>query len=195
VGSLLPQPAGVTPNGDCATVAMSDNVMGTVHSAVFDRLRNSLTSAIVKWVIPAIVVAIVGVPTTHAHEACGGSDAKYYDEGVIFYLKKAGVPYRRMRGSGLCVHERYSSQLKAAEQELDRYFPQIAHKPKDACEERALVEWARREKLRFELRPAFNERNQPSGKIFLVRSFTHEELVANREKLERLAPIGATCRR
>jgi hypothetical protein len=176
---------------------MSDKAMDkdTVRSAMLDGLRNTRTSAIVKWVIPAIVVVIMGMPVTYAREACGGSDAKHYDEGLIFYLKKAGVPYRRMRGSGLCVHERYSSQLKAAQQELDRYFPQIAHKPKDACEERALVEWARREKLRFELRPAFDQRNQPSGKIFLVRSFTHEELVANREKLERLAPIGATCTR
>lgn len=148
-----------------------------------------------KCVIPTVVVAILSVPVANAREACGGSDAKFYDEGLIFHLKKAGVPYRRVHGSGLCVNERYSSQLKAAEQELDRYFPQIAHKPKDACEERALVEWARREKLRFELRPAFDERDQPSGKIFLVRSFTHEELIANREKLQRLAPIGATCRR
>ena len=53
--------------------------------------------------------------------------------------------------------------------ELERYFPQIAHNPKDSCEERALAEWA-------------------------IRSFTREEMIANREKLDRSAPIGATCK-
>jgi hypothetical protein len=100
-----------------------------------------------------------------------------------------------MHRSGLCVAEKHSSQLKAAERELERYFPQIAHKPKDSCEERALVEWAQRENLRFDLRAAVDMRNQPTGNLFLLRSFTQEEMIANRQKLEQSAPIGATCRR
>ena len=121
--------------------------------------------------------------------------SSFYDEGLIFHLTKAGVPYRRMHGSGLCVDEKYSTQFKAVERELERYFPQIAHKPRDSCEERALVEWAQREKLRFDLRPAFDMRNQPTGNLFLLRSFTNEEMVANREKLDRSAPVGATCKK
>jgi hypothetical protein len=140
------------------------------------------------------IVLSVSASTVHAKEICGGLDAKFYDEGLIFHLSKAGVPYRKMYGSGLCVDEKYSSQFKAAEREIDRYFPQIAHNPKDACEERALVEWAQREKLRFDVRPALNSRNQPAGNLFFLRSFTSEEMASNREKLDWSAPIGATCK-
>jgi hypothetical protein len=148
-----------------------------------------------KTVASIALVAAMGLPTAHATEVCGGSDAKFYDEGLIFHLSKARVPYRKMHGSGLCVDEKYAAQFKAAERELERYYPQIAHNPKDSCEERALVEWAIREKLRWDLRPAHDMRNQPAGKLFFIRSFTQEEMVANREKLDRFAPIGATCKK
>ena len=148
-----------------------------------------------KGVVLVAVIALMGLTMARAKEYCGGSDAKFYDEGLIFYLSKAGVPYRKMYGSGLCVDEKFAAQFKAAERELERYFPQIAHNPKDSCEERALVEWATREKLRFDLRAALDMRGQPAGNLFLLRSFTHEEMVANREKLDRLAPIGATCKK
>ena len=142
-----------------------------------------------------VLVAALGSSSALAREECGGSNAKYYDEGLIFYLTKAGVPYRRMDDFGLCVDEKYSTQFKAAKRELDRYFPMLASKPKDSCEERALVEWAQREKLRFELRPSFDIQNRPAGHMFLIRSFTKEELAANREKLDRSAPVGATCKK
>jgi hypothetical protein len=129
-----------------------------------------------------------------AKQACGGSDAKYYDEGLIFHLSKAGVPYRRMDKSGLCVDEKYASQLRAAERELERYYPQIAHNPKDSCEETALVEWAQREKLRFDLRQAYDMKQRPAGKLFLLRAFNQEELASYRKKLDREAPLGAICR-
>lgn len=148
-----------------------------------------------RFAVLGALVAALGSASTLAGEECGGSDAKYYDDGLIFYLTKAGVPYRRMDGYGLCVDDKYSTQFKAAQRELDRYFPKIAHKPKDSCEERALIEWAQREKLRFELRPAFDMQNQPTGNLFLIRSFTNEEMVANREKLERSAPVGVTCKK
>ena len=117
-------------------------------------------------------------------QVCGGSDAKYYDEGVIHYLSKEGVPYRRSHGPGLCVDERHGSRLRAAENELDRYFPQIAHRPRDACEERALVEWAQREGLRFDLRQAYDPQKRPDGNLFLLRAFTKEEMASYREKLD-----------
>jgi len=148
-----------------------------------------------RYVVLGALVAALGSASALAKEHCGGSDAKFYDEGLIFHLTKAGVPYRRMHGYGLCVDDKYSTQFKAAQRELERYFPQIAHKPKDSCEERALVEWAQREKLRFDLRPAFDMQNQPTGNLFLLRSFTNEEMVANREKLNRSTAVGATCKK
>jgi hypothetical protein len=47
------------------------------------------------------------------------------------------------------------------------------------------TEWAKRESLRFDVRPALDSRGRPAGNLFLIRSFTQEELVANRAKLER----------
>lgn len=151
--------------------------------------------AVMKVVASMASAAALAAAPALAKDVCGGSDAKYYDEGLIFHLSKARVPYRLSHGSGLCVEEKYGPQLRAAERELDRYFPQLAHNPKDACEERALAEWATREKLRFDLRPAFNMRHEPAGNLFLIRSFTREEMIANREKLDHSAPIGATCKK
>lgn len=141
----------------------------------------------------AITCTTIGIGCSNEKEVCGGSDTKFYNDGLIFHLSKASVPYRRMHGSGLCVNEQYSSQFKAAQHEIDRYFPEIAHNPKDACEERALVEWAQKEKLRFDLLPALDSQNRPAGNLFFLRSFTYEEMVSNRERLERSAPTGATC--
>ena len=144
-------------------------------------------------VICVVALSLSLVGCSSAEQVCGGSDAKYYDEGLIFHLTKANVPYRRMHQSGLCVDAKYSSQFREAERELEKYYPQLAHNPKDACEEQALVEWAKREGLRYDLRPAFDSANRPAGNLFLLRSFTAEEMASNREKLDRSAPIGATC--
>jgi hypothetical protein len=142
----------------------------------------------------AAVLALGCTETEEVKQACGGSDARHYDEGLIFHLSKAGVPYRRMYKSGLCVDEKYASQLRAAERELERYYPQIAHNPRDSCEEKALVEWAEREKLRFDIRQAYDMKNRPSGKLFFLRPFNQEELTSYREKLDKEAPLGATCK-
>ena len=141
----------------------------------------------------AVILSSVGIAS--GKDVCGGSDAKFYDEGLVFHLSKAGVPYRKMFESGVCVDEKYSAQFRAAEREIDRYFPVIAHKPKDSCEERGLVEWAQREKLRYDLRAAHDSQNRPVGNLFLLRSFTQEEMDSNREKLDKSAPRGATCRK
>ncbi len=156
--------------------------------------RSTRSLAVMRIIVSIACVTLISAPV-HGKEYCGGSDAKYYDEGLIFHLSKANVPFRKMYGSGLCVDDRHSTQFKAAERELERYFPQIAHNPKDSCEERALVEWAQREKLRFDLRPSFDMRNRPAGNLFLLRAFTQEEMVTYRERLDRSAPIGATCKK
>ena len=127
---------------------------------------------------------------------CGGSDARYYDEGLIFHLEKARVPYRKMEHGGLCVEEKHGPRLKEAERELEKYFPQIAHNPKDACEEQALVEWAKREKLRYDVRPTVDAAGRPTGRnLFLLRAYTAEEMATYRDKLDRSAPVGMTCRK
>ena len=139
------------------------------------------------------VAVVLAFGCAETKQACSGSDAKYHNEGLIFHLSKAGVPYKRSQGGGVCVDEKYASQLRAADRELERFYPQIAHKPKDACEERALVEWAEKEKLRFDLRQGYDIRKKPSGNLVLLRAYTKEEMASYREKLDKEAPIGATC--
>ena len=144
-------------------------------------------------ILAATALIAMSAMGASANEVCGGSDARYYDEGLILHLTKARVPYRTMSGGGLCVDEQYSPQFHAAEREMDRYFHEIAYNPKDPCEERALVDWARRENLRFDVRPSLDSRGRPSGNLFFLRSFTAEELASNREKL-RSAPKGSSCK-
>jgi hypothetical protein len=160
-------------------------------AAVAGRSTGSL--AVMRNIASFSLSVLMSCSVAHAEDACGGSDAKYYDEGLMFHLARAGVPYRKVDGGGLCVEARYATQLKSAERELDRYFYEIAHNPRDPCEERALVEWARRERLRFVLAPSRNSRNEPAGNLFLVRSFTYEEMVTNRDTFDRSAPKGAKC--
>jgi hypothetical protein len=85
------------------------------------------------------------------------------------------------------------NSIVTAERELDRYFPEIAHKPRDACGERALAEWAEREELRYDLRPSFDMSNRPTGNLFLLRAYTRDEMLTYREKLDRSAPKDVKC--
>jgi hypothetical protein len=126
-----------------------------------------------------------------AEDACRGSDEKYYNEALALHLAKRGVPYK-VSGSALCVSARNAEGLRAAEADVEATFPQVAHLLRDSCEERAFVDWAKREGLRFDLRSTVNSRNQP-GRMFLLRSFTAEEVASNKAKLANSAPKGATC--
>jgi hypothetical protein len=143
------------------------------------------------WVFTAAV--ILGVGVADAKETCGGSDAKYYDEALMYHLSKKGVSSRAMHGGGLCVDERSAKEFGAAQREVDSYFYEVAHRLFDSCEERAFVAWATKEKLRFDVRPTLDSLKRPSGSMFLLRSFTSEEVVANRRRLEKDAPRGASC--
>jgi hypothetical protein len=144
--------------------------------------------------VSAVALAVLtSCGVADAPDFCRGSSAKYYDEGLAYQLKRANVPHRAVDG-GVCVDRKYASQMKEAERQLENAFNQIATNPGNACEERALVEWAEREGLRYELAPALNSRNEPSGNLFLIRSFAYEEMVTNREKFDRSAPKGTKCK-
>jgi len=98
-----------------------------------------------------------------------------------------------MHGGGLCVDERFTKDFEAAQREVDSHFYEVAHRLSDSCEEREFVAWATKEKLRFDVRPTFDAIKRPSGSMFLLRSFTSEEVVANRRRLEKDAPKAAFC--
>ena len=136
----------------------------------------------------AFVTAIVGC----AEDVCRGSDAKYYNEALAFHLAKRGVPYR-LADSVVCVSTKNAAKLRAAEADVEATFPQVAYLLRDSCEERAFVEWAKRDGLRFDVRSTVDLENQASGRMFLLRSFTSEEVASNKTKLANSAPRKATC--
>ena len=147
-----------------------------------------MRSAVTRVGIASFVVSIGGC----ADDACRGSDAKYYNAALAFHLAKRGVPYR-VSGSVVCVSARNAGGLRAAEADVDASFHEVAHLLRDSCEEHAFADWAKREGLRFEIRSTANSQNQPSGRMFLLRSFTPEEVASNRTKLDNLAAKDATC--
>jgi len=106
-----------------------------------------LTSSNSALVSLVLIAAVAGC----AEDACRGSDAKYYNEGLRYQLAKREVPHR-VSGEVICVSGRRADDLRAAEAELDRTFHEVADLLKDSCEERAVVEWATKEKLRFDVR-------------------------------------------
>jgi hypothetical protein len=138
--------------------------------------------------IIATVTALGGC----APDACRGSDAKYYNEALAYQLAARGIPHK-ISGDLVCVSARNASELSAAETRVDATFNQIAHLLRDSCEEQAFVAWAEKEGLRFDVRTTLDAQRRPSRRMFLLRSFTTEELVSNAAKLARDAPKGVIC--
>lgn len=122
-----------------------------------------------------------------AKDVCRGSDARYYNEGLRYQLDQRGVPHK-VSGEVICVSGRRADDLRAAEAELDRSFHEVADLVKDSCDERALTEWATREKLRFDVRESTT-----GSRMFLLRSFNKEEAATNMRRLTKDAPRGVSC--
>ena len=127
-----------------------------------------------------------------AKERCIQRPGKHYEAGVAQALTARRIAHKLAPESGVCVSEEHAAELEAATLRVDQHFWEVAHYLRDACEERALVEWARREKLRFEVGDVVDLGRKPAGRMFHLRSYTAEEVSANRRKLED-APKGASC--
>lgn len=138
---------------------------------------------------PEVCIALLcGCLAACAEPKCGGSDVKYYDQALAYQLGKRGIRPDVRNDGMVCVDGRHAAAFDTAVREADKYFHEIADLLKDECEERAFVQWATREKLRFDVR------DTTTGKrMFLLRSFDAEEVASNRQRLTRDAPKGAAC--
>jgi hypothetical protein len=146
-----------------------------------------------RTVIAVLSIAVfVSIAHVRAENACRGSDAKFYNEALAYHLEKRGVPHR-LSDSVVCVSDQNAPELRAAMAQVDASFYQVAHLLTDACEERAFVEWAKRERLRFDVRSTVDSQGEPSGRMFHLRSFTPDEVASNRTKMTNGAPKRATC--
>ena len=93
---------------------------------------------------------------------------------------------------GICVSETHSAELHDAQRQLEKYFYEVAYTLADSCEERAYVEWAKKEGLRFDVLRVLDARMRPQGSVLFLRSYTDEEVLSNRGKLAS-APRQAKC--
>ena len=130
----------------------------------------------------ACLVALCSLLAACSEPHCGGSDVRYYDDALGHQLARRDISYHIRRDGMVCVEGRHAAEFQAAQREVDKYFHEVAHLLKDACEERAYAQWAEREKLRYDVR----------GRLFLLRSFNAEELATNRKRLAD-APKGVSC--
>jgi hypothetical protein len=141
--------------------------------------------------VAAAGLAICLAGAARGEDACSYHPSPHYPAGVAHQLSAKGVPYRLVDG-GICVTEGRGAELEAAQRRMFEHFGEVAYHLRDACEERAYVEWAEREKLRFEVSEVVDLGGKPAGRMFHLRSFTAEEAAEHRRKLQD-APRGASC--
>jgi hypothetical protein len=143
-----------------------------------------------RWCLACAIASAAGM--VEAKEACVQRPGSHFVAGVAYHLAKSGVAHRMSQESGVCVADAASGELEAAVRQVEKYFWEVAHLLKNACEERAFVEWATRENLRFEIADVVDLGRKPAGRMFHLRSYTQEEVLSNRRKLGE-APQGAGC--
>jgi tripartite-type tricarboxylate transporter receptor subunit TctC len=148
---------------------------------------------IVKRVIAAALCAFAALAIAEERVSCVRNPGDHYDEGVAFHLARKGVAHRLSADQGVCVAGPLAAELDLAMKEVDRYFWKVDRQLDNPCEERALVEWGAREGLRFDVSSQVDLKGNIAGRVFRLRSYTQEEVAANRRKLEE-APRGVSCR-
>lgn len=132
-----------------------------------------------------------GADRIDAEQFCEIRLAAYFNEGLTFHLTLAGVASTQHPTRGVCVAQDRKSELQAAMQRLEEHFDKVAGLLADECEERALSEWAESQNLRYEIVDATTD-GRPV-KMFLLRSFTAEEVADHRQKLFFEAPRHVRC--
>lgn len=138
-------------------------------------------------VFGVVAVSLAGC----ADDICTHRVSKYYDEGLSKQLTLNGVRHSLLPEKGICVAPDKKQQLDAASRQVDNYFHEVATLVADQCEERALVAWATREGLRFEV--ADTTSSTGKGRMFLLRSFSPDEVQINHKKLREISPTIAKC--
>jgi hypothetical protein len=140
-----------------------------------------------------IVSACVAACGYGSYDRCEQRELKHYDEALSQQLTKNGTPNVIKPDKGVCVPAKYAPQLDVALRQVDNYFHEVADLLKDSCQEHAFVEWATKERLRFEVRDTIRSDGSPGGRMFLLRSFSPDEVATNKRRLSADAPRGASC--
>src|SRR6185436_18743199 len=139
----------------------------------------------------AIAMFCAGASLALAEEACVQRPGRHFEAGVAHHLARNGIAHRASPDRGVCVADGSAAALDAAVRQVERHYWEVARLVGSACEEAALVEWAGREKLRFEVTDVVDLARKPAGRMFHLRSFDEDEVAFHRRKLEE-AP-KSTC--
>jgi hypothetical protein len=128
------------------------------------------------------------------NEQCTDHSAKYHSEALSLRLTKNGVAHVVKPGQGICFDPKNAAQVEKSSREVDHYFYEVVRGLTDSCEEKAIVTWAEREKLRYEVFESFDADRKPSGRrLFTIYSISEEDRDINQRKLWNKAPLGVRC--
>lgn len=142
----------------------------------------------------AVLIPVFVIAACQAEERCTNSSARYWDQALSRQLAKNDVRHVMRPPNNVCFSTADAKRVEAATREVDNFFPEVAALLKDACEERAYVEWATAAGLLFEVGAAKDSAGNPGGRLFMLRSLTKEDVPINRQRLSNEAPGGKTCK-
>ena len=125
---------------------------------------------------------------------CRSGSSKYYAEALAKRLTKNGVPHSIHSERGICYAAKSEQDFEKAAREVDNYFYEVAGLFRDNCEERAFTEWAKKEKLPFQVHDTTNSDGKPGGRLFHIYSITEEDVSRNKKILAESAPRDARCK-
>jgi hypothetical protein len=140
----------------------------------------------------ALVLAGCTAEPSADNGRCIKHASPHYDAALAKQLTKTGVKHA-VTDKGICVKHGDAARYDAAAAELDKYFGEVAALLKDECEERALVEWARKEGIIHEVKATQKPNSSPGPKMIVLRSFNADEVKLNKLRLANDAPKGVSC--
>ena len=150
-----------------------------------------------RYIIPILCFAsaCLAACASDEQEQCSHDTFKYYDEALSLQLTKNGIPNTLKAEKGVCFGANDAPKMEVARRQVDNYFHEVATLLKDSCEENAFVQWATREKLRFEVRETKTSDGKPGGRMFMLRSFSADDVAVNQQRLWNDAPKQSACQK
>jgi hypothetical protein len=143
--------------------------------------------------ILAVTVCALLLTGRSEPESCWKTVDPLFDAALSKELGSRGVAFRLDQKDGVCVPKNRAIALNDAYRRVNEYSSEVAALASDECEQRALVAWATRENLRYDLLPSTNSDGTPSGKMLIVRSLSAQEVALNHEKLRQELPKIQGC--
>ena len=139
------------------------------------------------------VVAVVSSCSPGAIEQCTNHSAKYYSDALSAELKKEGVPHSFSKDRGVCFSSLRAANVAIAALEVDRNLFAVIELLQDECQERAFVDWANNSSIPFQIEASKTSDGIAGKHVFVMFSFTAEDVDRNKRRLVADAPKNVNC--